>query len=99
MAGGVGGSRTDCTGGVAVIVAGAGGVAGADECVTDVSTGAGGGEEDAALAETGLGMGTYITPGGSVGGTRIGVIHGASGLCHVMSRENTTLPVSSSNSL
>lgn len=54
------------------------------------------GEGGVALTDTGLGTGTYISLGGLLGGTHIGVIHG---WFQVTSSEYTTLPVSSSSNL
>ena len=56
----------------------------------------------AATLGIGVGIGTQISPGGAVGGFPTAVaegINGASGWCHVTSRENTTFPVSASSSL
>ena len=54
------------------------------------SAGAGGaatGAGDIAATGTECGMGTSISPSGSVGAARMGVIHGVSGWCQVTSRE------------
>ena len=90
--GGIAATGAGCTGDVAG--AGAGSVAGAKR----EGVGAGRGDGAVALSGSGLGAEKYTSFGGSVGGTRIGITHGTSGLCHVTSREYTTVPVSLSNS-
>lgn len=95
--GGVGasGSGSDGTCGIAVMGPGAGGVAGAGDCVE--SEGAGAVREEGGVASTGTGFRVemYKSLIGSVDGTRIGVIHGIFAWCQVTSREYTTSPYSS----
>ena len=69
-------------GGVDVGVGGGGSIA-TGAGAGGVATGAG----DRAATGSDCGMGTWISLGGSVGATRIGVIHGVSGWCQVTSRE------------
>lgn len=63
--------------------------------------GAGGvvGGEGAIVTGSGLRPEKYTFAEGQKNGTRIGVTHDTFGLCQVISREYTTFPVTSSNSL
>ena len=73
-------------GGVDIV---AGAVAGAGGEADGPGAGAVGGRGDGAVALFGSGLGAekYTFFGGSESGTRIGVTHGTSGLCHVTFRE------------